>query len=172
MASSIPPSQLLRGTTTALKAVDRNIDLRVRQLADEMRASVAQERVIALLSGFFGALALVLAALGLYGVTAYSVARRRTELGVRLALGASSRSVVYLVLRRLALLIAVGLVLGIGGSLGLSRFIGALLYGVDPRDAVTFTASAAAVVVIAVLAASVPAIRSSRIDPGQVLRES
>ena len=108
----------------------------------------------------------------MYGVTAYSVARRRTELGVRLALGASSRSVVYLVLRRLALLIAVGLVLGIGGSLGLSRFIGALLYGVDPRDAVTFTASAAAVVVIAVLAASVPAIRSSRIDPGQVLRES
>ena len=171
-APSIHPSQLLRGTTAALNAVDRNIDLRVRQIADEVRASVAQERLIALLSGFFGALALILAALGLYGVTAHSVARRRTELGVRLALGASSRSVVYLVLRRLALLIAVGLVLGIGGSLGLSRFIGALLYGVDPRDAVTFIASAAAVVVIAVFAASVPAVRSSRIDPGQVLRES
>jgi hypothetical protein len=67
---------------------------------------------------------------------------------------------------------AAGLVLGIGGSVGLSRFIGALLFGVNPRDAVTFIASAAAVVVIAVFAASVPAIRSSRIDPGQVLRES
>jgi putative ABC transport system permease protein len=168
---SIPPSRLLRGTTAALSAVDRNIDLRVRQIADEVRASVAQERLIALLSGFFGVLALILAALGLYGVTAHSVARRRTELGVRLALGASSRSVVYLVLRRLALLIAIGLVLGIGGSLGLSQFIGALLFGVHPRDAVTFIASAAAVVMIAVFAASVPAIRSSRIDPGQVLRE-
>jgi hypothetical protein len=171
-APSVPPSQLLRGTAAALNAVDSNIDLRVRQIADEVRASVAQERLIALLSGFFGALALILAALGLYGVTAHSVARRRSELGVRLALGASSGSVVYLVLRRLALLIAVGLVLGIGGSLGLSRFIGALLYGVEPRDAVTFIASAAAVVVIAVFAASVPAIRSSQIDPGQVLRES
>jgi ABC-type antimicrobial peptide transport system permease subunit len=155
-----------------LSAVDRNIDLQVRQIADEVRASVAQERLIALLSGFFGALALILAALGLYGVTAHSVARRRTELGVRLALGASSRSVMYLVLRRLALLTTVGLVLGIGGSLELSRFIGALLFGVNPRDAVTFVAAAAAVVVIAVFAASVPAIRSSRIDPGQVLRES
>jgi putative ABC transport system permease protein len=171
-APSIAPSQLLRGTTAAPNAVDRNVDLRVRQLADEVRASVAQERRIALLSGFFGVLALILAALGLYGITAHSVARRRTEFGVRLALGASSRSVVYLVLRRFALLVAVGLILGIGGSLGLSRFVGALLFGVDPRDAVTFVASAAVVVVIAVFAASVPAIRSSRIDPGRVLRES
>jgi predicted permease len=171
-APSIPPSQILRGTTAAVDAVDRNIDVRARLIADEVRASVAQERLVALLSGFFGALALILAALGLYGVTAHSVARRRTELGVRLALGASSRSVMYLVLGRLALLIAVGLVLGIGGSVGLSRFIAALLYGVDPRDAVTFIASAAAVVVIAVFAASVPAIRSSRIDPARVLRES
>jgi ABC-type antimicrobial peptide transport system permease subunit len=155
-----------------LNAVDRNIDLRMRQIADEVRASVAQERLVALLSGFFGVLALMLAALGLYGVTAHSVARRRNELGVRLALGASSQSVVFLVLRRLALLVAVGLVVGIGGSLGLSRFIGALLFGVDPRDAVTFMASAAAVVVVAAFAASVPVIRSSRLDPGEVLRES
>ena len=171
-APSVPPSQLLRDTTAALNGVDRNIVLRMRQLADEVRVSVAQERLIALLSGFFGVLALILAALGLYGVTAHGVARRRTEFGVRLALGASSRSVAYLVLRRLTLLIAVGLVLGIGGSLGLSQFIGALLYGVHPRDGVTFIASAAAVAVFAVFAASVPAIRSSRIDPGQALRES
>jgi predicted permease len=171
-APSIPSSQLLRGTRAALNAVDANIDVRVRQIAEEVRASVAQERLIAWLSGFFGALALVLAALGLYGVTAYSVARRRTELGVRLALGASSRSVASLVLRRLALLIAVGLVLGIGGSIGLSRFIGALLFGIHPHDAVIFIASAAAVVVIAVFAASVPAMRCCRIDPGEVLRES
>jgi predicted permease len=171
-APSVLPSQLARGTAAALHAVNGSIDLRVRQIGDEVRASLAQERLIAVLSGFFGALALVLAALGLYGVTAHSVARRRSELGVRLALGASSGSIVSLVLRRLALLVAVGLVLGIGGSLALSRFIGALLYGVDPRDAVTFVTSAAAVAVIAVLAASVPAIRSSRIDPGQVLRES
>jgi hypothetical protein len=171
-AASVPPSQLLRGTAAALDAVNGNIDLRVRQIGDEVRTSVAQERLIAVLSGFFGALALILAAIGLYGVTAHTVGRRRSEIGVRLALGASSASVVYLVLRRLALLIAVGLVLGVGGSLGLSRFIGTLLYGVDPRDAVTFIASAAAVVVIAGFAAIVPAIRSSRIAPGQVLRES
>ena len=80
-AASVLPSQLLRGIAAALNAVDSNLDLRVRQIADEVRASVAQERLIALLSGFFGALALVLAALGLYGVTAHSVARRRSELG-------------------------------------------------------------------------------------------
>ncbi len=170
-APSIDASQLLRDTTVAVNAVDRSIDLRVRHIAAELRASVAQERLIALVSGSFGALALILAALGLYGVTAHSVARRRTELGVRLALGASSRAIVYLVLGRLAFLVAVGLLLGVGISLGLSRFVGALLYGVNPRDAVTFMASAAAVVVVGVFAASRPAIGSARIDPGKILRE-
>jgi predicted permease len=171
-APSALPSQLVRGATAALAAVNGNVDMRVRQIGDEVRASLAQERLIAMLSGFFGVLALVLAALGLYGVTAHSVARRRSELGVRLALGAPSGSIVTLVLRRLMLLVAVGLVLGVGGSFVLSRFIGALLYSVDPRDALTLVTSAAAVAVIAVLAAGVPAIRSSHIDPGQVLRES
>jgi ABC-type antimicrobial peptide transport system permease subunit len=162
---------MVRSATTALSTVSSSVNVRVRQIGDELRASLAQERVIATLSGFFGAFALLLAGLGLYGVTAHRVARRRSELGVRLALGAPPGSIVILIVRGLMQLVVVGLALGIGGGIALSRFVAGLLYGVEPQDAVTFAASAIVVAMVAVVAASVPVLRSCRLDPGSVLRE-
>ena len=98
---------------------------------------MAQERVVAMLSGFLGALALLLAGLGLYGVMSYAVSRRRMELGIRLALGAAPRAVVRLVLARVGLLVGAGVVAGMAASLWLSRFVAPLLYGLQPRDPVT-----------------------------------
>jgi len=166
------PSQLARDVTAAIRAVNPGVSLRVRQIADELHASMAQERLIAMLSGFFGLLALILAALGLYGVTAHGVARRRSELGIRLALGAPARSIVTLVVRQLLLFVGVGVLAGIAAGYGLSQFVAGLLYGVEARDAIVFAVSAVAVAAMAAAAAAVPALRSARIDPMQVLRVS
>jgi predicted permease len=163
-------SRLAQDVTAAIRAVNPDVDLRVRQIADELRASMAQERLVAFLSGFFGVLALVLAALGLYGVTAHGVARRRTELGIRLALGAPAATIVTLVVRQLLLFAGAGVLLGVGGGHVLSQFIAGLLYGVEARDGTIFAISAVAVAAMAVVAAAVPAWRSAHADPMQVLR--
>jgi ABC-type antimicrobial peptide transport system permease subunit len=127
--------------------------------------------VVASLAGFFGVLAVILAALGIYGVTAYAVSRRRAELGIRLALGASPAAVRRLVVRRVLILIGIGLGAGAAASAWLSRLLGALLYDVTPRDPVTFAGAAALLATIGILAAWVPAARASRIDPAEVLRQ-
>ena len=127
---------------------------------------------MALLSGFFGTLALLLAAIGLYGVTAYAVARRRTEIGIRIALGAIPGRVVRLVVARVAMFVGVGLVAGTAASLWLSRFVATLVYGLEPRDTSTLMGATVVLAAVAVVAASFPARRATRIDPAAVLRES
>ena len=117
-----------------------------------------------MLSGFLGALALLLAGLGLYGVMSYAVSRRRTELGIRLALGAAPRAVVRLVLARVGLLVGAGVVAGTAASLWLSRFVAPLLYGLHPRDPVTLSA--------AVADARAPSVRSRPGFPPAVRRGS
>src|SRR5439155_27371194 len=107
---------------------------RVRQQVD---AVLPQERLVAALSGFFGALALLLAGLGLYGVTAYGVARRRAEIGIRMALGSTGAGVVRLVVSRAAGLVAAGVAIGVGVSAWASRFVSSLLFGLDARDPLT-----------------------------------
>jgi putative ABC transport system permease protein len=102
------------GVTAALTAVDRDLVLTFRPLAEQVNASLQHERLVAVLSGFFGALALLLAGLGLYGVTAYAVARRRTEIGIRMALGAALGRVVRLVLSRVSILVRAGVLVGAG----------------------------------------------------------
>jgi putative ABC transport system permease protein len=137
-----------------------------------VRSSLARERLLAMLSGFFGVLALALAALGLYGVVAYAVSRRRTEIGIRIALGASSTGVVRLVMRRVAVVVTIGVIAGGALALWASRFIaGTLLFGVQPTDAPTFTGAALTLVAVAGLASWLPAHRAARIDPASVLRE-
>jgi ABC-type antimicrobial peptide transport system permease subunit len=123
------------------------------------------------LSGFFGALALLLAAVGLYGVTAYAVARRRTEIGIRIALGAAPACVVRLVLSRLAALVGLGVLIGAALSVWTSTFVASLLYGLEPRDPATLVGAAATLAAVGGLAGWLPAWRASRIDPAQVLRE-
>jgi hypothetical protein len=134
-------------------------------------ATVTQERLIAMLSGFFGALALLLAGLGLYGTVAHAVSARWTEIGLRMALGAQPAGIVRLVFRGVGLLIVSGLALGVAGSWWAARFITPLLFQVEARDPVTFSGTAAVLIGVGVLAAWVPARRAARLDPATLLRE-
>jgi ABC-type antimicrobial peptide transport system permease subunit len=166
---------LIKPLADALGTVHRDLALTFRPLEDQVNASLTQERMVAMLSGFFGALALLLAGLGLYGVTSYAVSRRRTELGIRMALGSAPAGVVRLVLRRVAFLVGLGIALGIAlavVSTALARTtLGSLLYGLQPRDPATIALAAVVLGVIGALAGWIPARRASRIDPAAVLRQ-
>jgi putative ABC transport system permease protein len=166
------PAALAPRVAVALTAVDRNLAFTFRPLQDRIDASLTRERLVALLSGFFGALALLLAALGLYGVTSYAVTRRRAEIGIRMALGAEPGGVVRLVLVRVFVLVALGVIIGTGVSWWSSRFIASLLYDLQPRDAVTLVSAAVTLTAVGAIAGWLPAYRASQIDPAQVLRDS
>jgi putative ABC transport system permease protein len=171
-AASGSPAQLSRSIADAIGGVNPELTVAFQPLAEQVKAALTQERLVAILSGFFGALALLLAGLGLYGVTSYAVSRQRTEIGIRMALGAPPRSVVRLVLSRVTMLIGVGVAIGLGVSLWASQFVAALLYGIEPRDPAAFAGSAAVLAAVGALAGWLPASRASRIDPVQVLRDS
>jgi hypothetical protein len=164
------PARGARSLSTALSGVDGRLVFTFRALADDLKVALAQERMVAWLSGFFGGLALLLAGIGLYGVTSYAVTRRRAEIGIRLALGASARGVVRLVLLRVALLVGLGIIAGGAVSLWVSTFVGTLLYGVQPRDAITLAGGATVLAAVGAIAGWLPARRASRIDPLEVLR--
>jgi len=170
-SASGSPTLLTRSVSAALTAINRDLTLTFQPMSTLVDESLAQDRLVAMLSGFFGALALLLAGLGLYGVTAYAVARRRTEIGIRMALGAPPSRVVRLVLARVVWLVAAGVLVGAAVSLWASTLIASLLYGLPPRDPLTFAGGAVTLITVAALAAWLPARRASRIDPAQVLRE-
>jgi predicted lysophospholipase L1 biosynthesis ABC-type transport system permease subunit len=139
---------------------------------DRVRDAMAQDRLVAALSGFFGGLALLLAGMGLYGVTSYAVTRRRAELGIRMALGAAPRLVIRLVLARVSALVGAGVVVGIVLALATARFVTALLYGLEPGDPATLVGAAITLVAVGTVAGWLPAYRASRTDPAEVLRET
>jgi ABC-type antimicrobial peptide transport system permease subunit len=170
-AAQGPPAQLARSVAAALAGVNRDLTMTFRPLSAFVDDALAQDRLVAMLSAFFGALALLLAGLGLYGVTAYAVARRRTEIGIRMALGASPSVVVRLVIARVALLVGTGVMIGGGLSLWASSLIASLLYGLPPRDPATLAGAAVTLIAVAAIAGWLPAYRASRIDPAEVLRE-
>jgi putative ABC transport system permease protein len=120
--------------------------------------------------GVFAGVALVLAAIGIYGVVSYSVARRTREIGVRVALGAGSANIIWLVLSRVLAVIGAGLVVGIAGALALTRFLSSLVYEVSVTDRTTFGAVAAVLTAVAVAAAYFPALRAMRVNPVTALR--
>jgi len=171
-ARSGPPALLSRSVGAALTTVDRNLAFSVRSLEDYLDAALAQERLIATLSSFFGGLALLLAGVGLYGVTSYAVSRRRMEIGIRLALGADPPGVARMMLSRVSRLVLLGVITGACISLWASRFIAPLLFALPPRDPGTLIAAAATLAAVAALAGGLPAFRASRIDPADVLRQS
>jgi ABC-type antimicrobial peptide transport system permease subunit len=165
-----PVAGLRQPIADALSREDAVVAFSFRGFDDQHHATVAQERLVTMLSGFFGALALLLAALGLYGVTSYTVSRRRPELGVRLALGAGPSDIRRLVLRRLVLLVGMGIIAGLAISLWAGRFIQTQLFSLEPRDPVTLAGAAALLFAIGLLAGWLPARRAARIDPVIVLR--
>ena len=170
-AAAGSPMLLSRSLTASLTAVNGGIAITLRPVSDQIHAALTQERLVAMLSGFFGGLALLLAGLGLYGITSYAVSRRRAEIGIRMALGAAPGGVVRMILARVGLLVAAGVVIGGAATLWASRFVVTLLYGLEPRDWTTLAGSAAVLGTIGALAGWIPALRASRIDPARVLRE-
>jgi predicted permease len=166
------PASLTKSVAAAVDSVNSQLPLTFRPFADQVNASLAQDRFVAMLSTFFGALALLLAGLGLYGVTSYAVSRRRLEIGIRMALGAAPGGIIRLVVLRVARLVGLGVFAGVGVSLWASTFVASLLYGLEPRDPATLVAAAIALAAVGLLAGGVPAWHASRIDPAVVLREN
>ena len=160
-----------RDVAAALTRADPNIVFTSRTFDEVVDATATQERLVAMMSGFFGGLALLLAGLGLYGIVAHAVSGRRTEIGLRMALGARPAGIARLVFRRVGVLIVAGLAVGLAGSWWAARFIAPLLFHVDPRDPLTFSGTAAVLLGVGVLAAWVPARRAARLDPSAILRE-
>ena len=159
-----------RDVAAAFTKADPNVTFTFGTFDQLVEATVTQERLIALLSAFFGGLALLLAAVGLYGVVAHAVGARQTEIGLRMALGAASPSIVRLVFRRVGVLIGAGLAVGVAGSLWAAEFVESLLFQLEARDPTTFAGAAAVLVAVGLLAAWMPVRRAARLDPATVLR--
>jgi len=170
--SAVEPATLSRAITEAVHEVDRNqVVTDIRTLEEMKNTSAASTRLRTTLLTVFAALALLLSAIGIYGVISYTVAQRTHELGVRAALGASANALLGLVVRNGMTLTLIGLVVGFGGAIGLTRLLGTLLFGVGPRDPLTLGVSAAILAAVALLACYVPARRAARMDPLVALRE-
>jgi predicted permease len=163
-----PPTAAIR---RELRAMDANVPvMQVRTLEQDVNSHLSRERLIALLSGFFGLLALGLASVGLYGVMAYAVAQRTREVGIRMALGARRGDVVGMIVRESLVPVVIGMAIGLGAALALTGLIAGMLFGVAPRDPVSMLLAVAAMLAVALLAAVVPARRASRVEPGIALR--
>ena len=162
---------LVSAISRALDDADARVVPRVMAHQMYVHDALTQERLIAMVAALFGGLALLLAIVGLYGVTAYAVSRRRTELGVRLALGATPGAVVGLVLRRVALLVVGGIVTGIGLSLWAGRAVSVLLHGIEPGDPATIAGAALVLLLTGGMAGAIPAWRAARTDPAGTLKE-
>jgi ABC-type antimicrobial peptide transport system permease subunit len=154
----------------AAAAVNPNVIVQFTPLSALVRDSLTRDRLMAVLAGAFGVLAGLLATIGLYGVIAYMVARRRNEIGVRIALGAGRGNVIGLVLREAVVLLAAGLVLGTGFALWATRAAKALLFGLKPNDPATFVGAVALLAAVALVASYAPARRASKVEPMDALR--
>ncbi len=165
------PSALISAVKSVIGGVNRDVSIEFKTFAAKVNDSISRERLLASLSGFFGALALLLAAIGLYGVMSYNVTRRRNEIGVRMALGAEQSSILRMVLGEVAIIISVGLVIGLVAALATTRFVASFLYGIKSNDPWLVSLAALVLALVAALAGFLPARRASRLDPMAALRE-
>jgi putative ABC transport system permease protein len=171
MRAAVTPGSLAEPARRALRELDpEQPAMFVLTLEQVLRDSVAQPRFRTLLLGLFAGLALLLAAVGLYGVLAYSVAQRTREIGVRLALGARPMDVIGMVVREGMTLVVVGVAAGIAGAWALARVLEGLVFGISPRDTATFLGVSLLLLLVALLACWIPARRASRVDPMVALR--
>jgi predicted permease len=168
--SSLPLTTLMGSLKQTIANVNPGIDLDFKVLKTRIHDSLLQDELMATLSGFFGFLAALLAAIGLYGVISYMVVQRTREIGIRMAIGAKRADVVKMILREAGVLTVVGLVIGIGLALGTAQAAKSLLYGLKPRDPLTLVMAVILLSAVASLASFLPAHRASKLDPLTALR--
>ena len=162
---------LLPSLRDAIRQIDTNLPmLDVRTQDEQIAANLRQERIFAVLSSGFGVLALALACVGIYGIMAYSVANRRNEIGIRLALGAQPRQVRTMILRESTWLSVAGIVAGVGTALFLTRLVKSMLYGIQPNDPLTISCGVLLLLAVALAASWIPARRAARVQPMEALR--
>jgi ABC-type antimicrobial peptide transport system permease subunit len=172
LRTSLPPATLRTTLDGILRDTDRSVPIvRLRDMNGVFEDSITRPRLLAQFLGGFAGLALLLAAIGTYGVLSYMVAERRREIGIRMALGADQGNVLGQVMKQGLVLTSVGIVVGLAGAFALNRVIASLLFGVQPTDPATMVAVVATITLVAVIACWLPAWRASRVDPNIVLRD-
>jgi ABC-type antimicrobial peptide transport system permease subunit len=164
------PSALATSVRRQIEALGREYPLRMTTLVHEVDRLLLPERLMAMLSGCFGALSLLLASIGLYGLMANLSTRRTAEIGIRIALGAQPKTILWLGVRETLFLVVTGVAIGLLIALMTSRLISSQLYGLTPTDPMTITMAALLLVVVAAFAGYLPARRASRVDPIVALR--
>jgi predicted permease len=171
LRTTLPVEALTQTVERAVREADRAVPVvRLRDMEDVFAESIRRPRLLAQLIGVFAGLALLLAAIGTYGVLSYMVAERRREIGIRLALGADRSNVLAQVMKQGLVLTLVGVVIGLVGAFGLNRLLSSLLFGVRPTDGTTLTAVTLTIVVVAMAACLLPAWRAAKLDPNVALR--
>jgi ABC-type antimicrobial peptide transport system permease subunit len=154
-----------------LRSIDQGLRVqKIETTEDQINATIVEDRLVAVISGFFGLLAVLLACLGLYGVMSYTAARRTHEIGIRLALGATRASMLGMVLRESLLLVLAGIAIGVPVALAAARLISGLLFGVSATDPATISMACLLMIVVAAMAALGPARRAAKVDPMVALR--
>ncbi len=170
--SQLPPDQLINTLRTAVRGMDATMPLYdVATLEDHLALPLTPARLAATILAAFGFSAVILAAIGVYGAVAYAVARRTREIGIRVAIGASRKDVLNLVMHRTATVLAVGTLLGTAAALVAGRFVSTILYGVNPKDPSTYTLAILLMTTVALVACLIPAKRALAVDPAGALRE-
>jgi predicted permease len=170
LRSRAPLASILSAVKSTASQADPDADITFYNLHKMIDDGLLRDRLMARLSGFFGGLAVLLAIIGLYGVISYMVARRRNEIGIRMALGARRGQIIALVFREASLLLSLGLVIGVALALAMGKAADALLFGLKPHDVTTFILATASLAAVALAASYLPAIRASKLDPMEALR--
>jgi putative ABC transport system permease protein len=172
LRTTLSPGVLRQSIEAAVRKADPSVPIvRLRDMEAVFDESIRRPRLLAQLLGGFAGVALLLAAIGTYGVLSYMVAERRREIGIRMALGAAQGSVLTQVMKQGVVLTVIGIVAGLAGALGLNRLIASLLFGVQPTDPATIVGVVVTITGVALIACWLPAWRASRLDPNIVLRQ-
>jgi ABC-type antimicrobial peptide transport system permease subunit len=170
LRTTLPLATMRAPIEAAVASVSREVPLEFYTLAEQVDDTLVQERLLAMLSGFFGAVALLLAMIGLYGVLSYLVTQRQTEFGIRMALGAQPSSILRLVMSDTFAMLAGGIIVGVGLSLATVRLLQKMLFGLSPHDATTMLMAIGVLAAVGLLAGFLPARRATRVDPMVALR--
>jgi ABC-type antimicrobial peptide transport system permease subunit len=169
--SSLPIAATIAAVKGVLTEINPAINVSFQPFKTMIEGSILRERLLATLSSFFGGLALLLAGIGLYGILSYGVASRTNEIGIRMALGAQRKNVLWLVLREALLLALIGVALGLPVVFAVTRLAESLLYSLTPADAFSLGVAAISLIAVAFVAGYLPARRATRVDPMVALRD-